>query len=169
MEEFFKELWAGITDLTEGLTSFVGLDHWIRKIARKHSLNDLGVDVDKIVKEARNLYYKGSNLVDMIADIKSKYDTGGFNLSGEAAIALGRKRNKTSRNLVAANNLNNKINSNYNQINMHTDTLKDSNRSISDRNSGIEPDRDIVNKIKELNKENEDYVSQIEQISKETH
>lgn len=169
MEQFFKELWAGITDMAEGLTSFVGLDHWIRRIAKKHSLEDLGVDVDKIVKEARDVYYRGSNLVDMIADIKSKYETGGFNLSGTAAIELGKKRRKTSSKLAKANNLNNRINSNFNQISLYTDTLNDPNRSISDRNSGTETDRDIQNKIKDLKKENEDYVSQIEQISKETH
>lgn len=169
MEEFFKELWAGITDLAEGLTSFVGLDHWIRRVAKKHSLSDLGVDVDKIVKEARNLYYKGSNLVDMIADIKSRYETGGFNLSGEAAVALGKKRRKFSNNLAKANNLSNMVNSNINQINLYADELNDPNRKISDRNTGQETDRKIYDKIKELNKENENYVSQIEKISKETH
>lgn len=169
MEEFFRELWAGITDLAEGLTSFVGLDHWIRRVAKKHSLADLGVDVDKIVKEARNLYYKGSNLVDMISDIKSRYETGGFNLSGEAAIQLGKKRKRISSNLTRANNLNNMINSNFNQISLYTDELNDPNRRISDRNTGQDTDRDIYNKIKDLNKENENYVSQIEKISKETH
>lgn len=169
MNEFWKELLSLGQDILEGVSSFIGVDNWIRKIAKKTSIEKLGFDVNKIISDAKSLYLKGNNLLDIVMNLKSKYDTGGYNLSGEAAVKLGKKRDEITKKATKVNNLNNLVSSNLNMINTYTDTLNDNNRSRSDRKYGIENDKTLVDRINKLQKENQNYVSQIEQISKETH
>lgn len=169
MAGFWSELGGFTLDAIEGISSFVGLDNWLRRITKQANFHGMKLDVEKVIKDAKRLYNQGNSVIDILTTLKSNYDTGGYNLSGDAAIKLGAKRKKINEALTKANKINNLVAGNLDKLNMYTDTLNNPSRSMSDRMTGDETDNDIKNKIKLLEKENKDYVSQIERISKEAH